>query len=278
MADFPLYQIVPAGSVGLGPQPNQAPWELRTQRDNLTPAVYFTLSDLTFGINGAATLTNFVDAAAGTVCFRAFCPLAAGANARAVVQFGGTGLGLGGICKIPPVAGIMSGAVGASIASLCPPMYMETTVRLNATIGGAGEIAFMFAPSFTVAGGTFVATNGFGLTYFNSAANDNYRIFVADASAGLLVNLDTGINALTAAIRHLRLEWGFFGTTPRIRAIIDGVLVGESIGPFVLNTANRLGAFASTVCVGVDKMQADATNQLEALIGHVEGIVIGMII
>lgn len=278
MADFPLFQLIPSGTVGIGAVPNTNPWELRTQRDTLTPAQYNNLADLLSAVNGAGTITNFADAAAEIVCFRIFVPLAAGVNARALIQFGGTGLGLGGICKIPPVAGIMSGAVGAAIASLCPPMYMETTVRLNAVIGAAPEIVFIFAPSFTVASGTLGSANGFGLAYFNTAANDNYRIFVADASGALLVNVDTGVNALAAAIQHIRLEWGWIAGAPRIRAIIDGGAPVDAVGPFALNTANRLGAFASTLSVGVDKMQASVANEIEALVGHVQGIVLGMII
>lgn len=276
MADFPLFQIIPSGTVGIGAQPNTNPWELRTQRDTLTPGQYNTLSDLILGLNGGGTITNFVDAAAGTVCWRL---LTGAGTGRALIQFGGTGAGLGGICKIPPVAGIMSGAVGSAIASLVPPMYMETTVRINAVVGGAGEMVFLMCPSYTVVTpNTLAGCNGFGLAWFNSAADDNFRIFVADASAGLLVNVSTGVNALAAAIRHIRLEWGWISGAPRIRAIIDGGAPTDATGPFTLNTANRLGAFASTLAVGVDKLQIDAGNSCEALVGHVGGIIMGMII
>lgn len=276
MADILVYHLVPGGTVGSNPQPNAQPWVINQNRNNSFPGT-MVIDSIMVG-NGGFVAQNFADTVLGTVSWRLQVTLGGGANSRAVLNIGGSGLGLGGFTRIPPMASIMSGGVtDAFIAPHARGFYMEGDVRIVPSIGAAAEIIFQFCPSMGPGSGLIGATNGFGLVYANSLANDNYWLVITDG-ATVIASADTGIPALDSVRRFLRVEWGWIAGGPKIRAIIDGVQVAELVGPFVLNTANRLGAFGQHVTVGPDKMQASGLNSLDCYVGAAAGLAMGYFI
>lgn len=282
MPDRPFYNLVPGGTVGVSPRPTEVPYDLISTRYSASPAYPLgpggSAGGFILATNGGATATNFADIILGIVCWRFFVNLAAVNSSRACVNIGGAGGGPGGFTKIGPMSSIMSGAASGIVGGSAFHYYMQTDVKLIPSIAGPGEIVFIMGPSFTPNIGTLPNTHGFGICYANSLPNDNYHIFISDVTGVIVLSVDTGIPALDSVTRFLRLEWGWINGGPKIRLFADGALAVSSSGPYALTTANRLGAFTQHAFVGVDKMQNDAANQLDAYVGSIRGLELGIVI
>lgn len=254
-------QFVPGGAVGTSPLPNQNPWELMRGMISLavlSPAVGGIIQNAALNVPGLVGWRSQIDAADAV-------------DSRGLWLFG-TVAGVGGRTRIPPMASYFSGAITGFPATKVGHWFIESDVRLTTVTGGAGEIYFVFSPSWARASGVIGASNGFGLVWANTLANDNYHLVVADATGVLLANVDTGIVANDSVLRVLRVEFGNIGGAPTIRALIDSVVVATITGPLALTTANKLGAFNQNYSIGCDKPQADVTNSADAWFGTALGI------
>jgi hypothetical protein len=109
--------------------------------------------------------------------------------------------------------------------------YFETDAFLHTpTIAVAGNLFAGFGFGWDFAGS--VAANGpsgqrgVGLIWSNGMGNNNWWFVVANTGVGFITAQDTGILA-TGQHRMLRLEWGFQGLLPVIRAKIDNNIVAS---------------------------------------------------
>lgn len=254
-------QFVPGGAVGTSPLPNQNPWELMRG--------FVSLAILQVGVTGL--IQNQALNVPGLVGWRSQIDAADAVDSRGSWLFG-TVAGVGGRTRIPPIASYMSGAITGFPATKVGHWFLETDVRLTVVTGGAQEIYFVFSPSWARASGVIGASNGFGIVWANTLANDNYHLVIADASGVLLNDVDLGIPATDGVLRTLRVEFGRIDSAPTIRALIDNVVVGTITGPLVLNTANRLGAFNQHMTIGCDKPVAGAANSADAWFGTALGV------
>lgn len=280
--DFFLH-VIPGGTVGIGPQTLGAAHELITQRPNQNLANDWNMFNL-----APCTCINGADVARGLV----------GWKAEFLVGVGSAGDSLSGVGifstinagahettpHFPEMAGLFSGAITGVAASLFGYYFMETDVCITSAtvVDPTKDFGFFVCPSWVSGSVTahFGGTNGFGLCWAAGLPNDNYHLFIAvgDAGGNYFALVDTGIPALDAVTRLLRVEWGFDVTLakPVIRGVIDDVIVAELIGPFVLDTAFELGAFSQGAMVGIDLSDLQpVTNGITAFFGMASGIRIG---
>lgn len=273
--------LVPGGTVGASPLPNELPYELLTAR-----AADGAIRDWTLFSSGAATITNAADIALGLAGWRS--AFALGAGVGDLYSLVGMYVFNPGVVSSISHIGSFSALIDGSItdpvvARTYGYYYLETDARLNAVIGSIADFAFFLSPSWignTVNGEGFKATQGFGICWANSLG-PNYNLFVSTASLSpnsIFIAVDTGIPALDGVSRVLRVEWGWDDNlvSSVIRAVIDGVTVAEILGPLSLDTTDKLAAFSHGICCGIDRCDDSVfggdLNSLEAFFGTTLGI------